>query len=300
MQRTFSEEFKFQMQHGGMHIRLIIVNLIVFLAITLVRGFGIMSGPNSGVEDVLASIFTLQTDFGSFIRAPWGLVTSIFAHFDFIHFLMNMLLLYFIGQMYQQFFSNRRMLHTYLVGGMVGGLIEVLIHLAFPNYQVGSLVVGASGSVIAIFMSLVFYRPNLEVRLFGIIPIKLIYIGLIYLVSDIIGITKNDGIAHFAHLGGILVGFLAVQKMHSSANIINISETMGQKWKAFWSNLFSGKKKAKMSTMRGGKKTDEQYNLDKKANQAKIDAILDKISKSGYDSLSKAEKDFLFSQSKNG
>jgi hypothetical protein len=173
----------------------------------------------------------------------------------------------------------------------------LLAHVIFPIFQAGQTsVVGASGAVMAIFTALAFYRPNLNVLLFGLLPVRIIILALIFILIDFISLGNNDGTAHFAHLGGVLTGILSIQRIHSSGNIINQTQM-------FWDKLlklFSREKRLKVK--KGGRtaqfKTDEEYNLSAKQRQEKIDLILDKISKSGYESLTKQEKDFLFQQSK--
>lgn len=293
--RTLTEELKFQFKHGGMHIRLIFVNALVFLFHVLLSFIGNGTHSSGIVETIQTWLFSLNTNIKEFIFAPWGLFTSIFSHFSFLHLLFNMIFLYFIGNMFRQFFSDRRLLHVYIWGGIFGGLFEIAAR-QFLDQSI--VVVGASGSVMALFIAMAFYKPNLQVQLFGIFPIKLYVIALIYLVSDFMQIMKNDGIAHFAHLGGAFLGFLSVQQLHSSSNFINWSETKTQQLKSWFAGLKSGRPKMKVE--KGGRvyKTDEQYNMESKEKQEKINKILDKISKSGYESLSKAEKEFLFSQSK--
>ncbi len=301
-ENTFVDEIKRQIKQGGMHIQLLFINLAVFVLIGLGMVFGNLSQTTQPIQDFLEATFTLNTNLGSFISRPWGLFTSIFAHFGFAHFLVNMLFLYFAGSLFLQFFTSRRLLHVYVIGGIVGGLFEILAHNLFPGMMGQSaVIVGASGSVMALFLALAFYRPNLEINLFGIFPVRLIIIAGIYLLYDLVSLGSKDGTAHFAHLGGAFIGFLSVQNIHSSNNIINKSEVMFQKISRFLSSLFQPKTTLKVKKG-GGRtiKTDEEYALEAKLKQKKIDAILDKISKSGYESLSKAEKEFLFSQSKNG
>jgi membrane associated rhomboid family serine protease len=300
-ERTFLDEMKHQLRHGGMHIRLIFINLVVFLVIGLGFVGEKLAGDQSGqVQKVFMDIFTLQSNFSGLIYKPWGLITSIFAHFGFIHFLVNMMVLYFAGRLFLQFFSSRRLLHLYIIGGIAGGLFEILAHELFPVFQGQAAIVGASGSNMAIMISIVAHRPKLQAGFFGI-QFPLFLIPGLYLLGDLMSLGSNDGIAHFAHLGGALLGFLSVVNLHTSSNIINMSESFGQKFMAFFNRLL--KPKQKMRVERGGVrmgKSDEQYNVEAKERQKKIDAILDKISKSGYESLTKAEKEFLFSQSKNG
>ncbi|MNV25521.1 Rhomboid family protein [compost metagenome] len=209
-----------------------------------------------------------------------------------------MLFLYFAGSLFRQFFSDRRMLHVYVVGGIFGGFCELIAH---QLSGMDAIVVGASGSIMALFIAIAFYRPNITINLFGIIPLKIYIIAILYLVGDLVQTLDSDGTAHFAHLGGALVGFLSIQNLHSSSNIINWTESIHQKVLAYFSGRKTDRKKrSKMKVQSGGSRTvksDEEYNMDAKVRQARIDKILDKISKSGYESLTKAEKDFLFSQS---
>jgi hypothetical protein len=206
--------------------------------------------------------------------------------------------------MFESLFDQKRLWYTYLIGGIAGGILEVLAHLIFPALQGEAVViVGASGSIMAIFSAIAFYRPNTIVNLFGIVPIRIIWLAGIFILTDLLSLGMNDGTAHFAHIGGVLIGMLSVQNIYSSSNLINRVQMLGDKIISFFKNLFSADKKLKVK--KGGTrteqfKTDEDYNVEAKTRQAKTDAILDKISKSGYDSLTKAEKEFLFNQSKNG
>jgi len=297
-ERTFVDELKYQYKSGGMHIRLIFINAIVFLGIGLTIMVENLTGTRGGpVAHFLTDVFTLQSDIKLFIYKPWGLITSIFSHFSLGHFLMNMIFLFFSGRMFLQFFTSRRLLHVYVIAGIIGGLFELLAHLVFKNVSDTAVVVGASGSIMGIFMAVAFYRPSLKVGFFGI-EIPFIIFPILFLASDLLSLGSGDSVAHFAHIGGALVGILSVQNIHSSTNIINMSEKFGQRFLTFFSGLF--RPKQKMRVQKGGRpvKTDEQYNMEAKERQKKTDVILDKISKSGYESLTKAEKEFLFSQSK--
>jgi membrane associated rhomboid family serine protease len=298
-QNSFIDEIKRSYQTGGMNTRLVFVNAIVFVGIGLLELLGRLFGDGGIVHFVLTSIFALKTELLGFVTHPWGIITSMFAHFRLWHFIMNMLFLYFAGQMFLQFFSSKRLLSTYVLGGIFGGLLEILIHLLFPHVgSGGAVIVGASGSIMAIFMALAFYKPQLEVRLFGILPIRLFILALLFLLSDLFAIGSNDGTAHFAHLGGALLGYLSVRNLNSSKNIVTMFSNFLDKFISFVKGLFGPKKMKVVKTdRRPGFKSDEQYALEKKENQEKIDAILDKISRAGYDSLTKHEKDFLFKQS---
>jgi hypothetical protein len=150
----------------------------------------------------------------------------------------------------------------------------------------------------AIFMALAFYRPNLNVMLFGVFPVRLIFLALFFLLSDLISLGMNDGVAHFAHLGGAIFGALSIRNLSSKNNIMERLQKWGDSLMKTIRSIFKkSPKQPKRSNVR--MKTDEEYNIEKKTKQEKIDQILDKISKSGYESLTRQEKDFLFNQSKN-
>ena len=274
--------------------RLIIANIAIFLLIIIVQAIGRISEVD--LYPIINIIFSLEASWQGILMMPWGLITSIFTHFDLYHILFNMIFLYFAGNMFEQSFSSKKLILVYIFGGIFGGLFEVISgSIFFPQNEVHS-VIGASGSVMAIFTALAFYNPNTKVLLFGLVPVRLFVLALFFLATDLIGVgEKGDNIAHFAHLGGAFFGFLSVQNINTSKNIIVQIERFEKKIK----NIF--KKQPKMYYTRSDQhKTDEQYNLDKRKKQQKTDLILDKISKSGYDSLTKEEKDFLFNQSKNG
>ena len=293
--RNLIQEIKFQLRSGTMTNRLIIVNVSVFLLILLVKKIFLLYNIDPRTSDEwIHHLLDLNSSLPAFIRAPWGLFTSIFTHEQFGHLLFNMLFLYFSGRFFEQYFSRKKLWLTYLFGGICGGILELLANNLFPALQGTNVVIlGASGSIMAIFTALAFYQPNLQVQLFGIFPIRIYFLALFFLFKDLINIGTDDQIAHFAHLGGALFGLLSIQKMHSSKNILTRLEVFFNRIKA----LFTAKKQPKNTRTRF--KTDEEFNVEKRQKQERMDEILDKISQSGYDSLTKAEKDFLFNQSKN-
>ncbi len=304
---TFSDQLKHLYYTGGMTVKLIFINLLVFLFIGFTSVVGtLMQGDSQFFIDVFNhKLFTLDTNLIGFLYKPWGIFTSIFAHFSFMHILFNMLMLYFTGRAFEQLFSEKKLLYTYILGGIIGGIFEIVAHSIFPVFETyQTVIVGASGSVMAIFMAIAFYRPNLEVNLFGVFPLKIIYLALAYLVMNLLSLAKPDGTAHFAHLGGAFIGYLSVKNMNNSKNIITRFQNFIESIVQFFKKLFTKKQPKftvqKGGSARGGFKTDEEFNYEAKQRQIQIDAILDKIAKSGYESLSKAEKEFLFKQSQNG
>jgi membrane associated rhomboid family serine protease len=302
-QSNFIAQLKQQFQTGGMHIRLIFINAFVFLFIGILNVIGRLISPElaTSIGGVLGDVFTLKATFFGFLSAPWGIITSIFAHFTFMHFLFNMIFLFFVGRLFEQFFSSKKLLVIYIFGGIAGGLLEIAAHELFPAIAVNaSVIVGASGSIMAIFIAVAVYKPQLEVKLFGVFGVKIIILAGLYFIYDLLSIGSNDGTAHFAHLGGAIFGYFAVQNINTPKNILIRLERLWNTGEAKLKGLFR-KKSPKLKVQYGGRnKSDEQFNSDKIARQQKINAILDKISKSGYESLTSKEKDMLFDESKNG
>ena len=303
--KNIFQDLKYRFQFGGMHVKLLFVNAIVFIFIGFLHVFTRLLG-NEEIQQstaiILHDIFALQADFLGLITKPWGLITSIFSHFEFMHFLFNMLFLFFAGQLYEQLFGGRKLLNIYILGGIAGGILEIVAHELFPalsNSQ--SIVVGASGSIMAIFIAAAMYRPNTKIMLFGILPIRIIVLAGIYFIYDLLSLGMPDGTAHFAHIGGGIIGVISVKTMDKPNNILTRFARFTDKIFAIFKRDFF-KKKNTLNVERGGRPlTDEEYIARKKENQAKTDAILDKISKSGYESLTSKEKEFLFKQSnKNG
>jgi len=297
-QRSIIDEVKHHYNNGGLFMKLIFINVIVFLVINLLGVIGRLSHAEILMDSIVLNIFTLQTDLTGFVSHFWGLFTSIFSHEGILHILFNMLMLYSFGRLFLSFFSQKRLLYTYILGGVFGGLFEIISTL-FPAV-LPHAVIGASGAVMAIVFAVASYRPQLELNLFGAFKVKLWIIAAILFLANFLNLgmenvaATGSGTAHFAHIGGAVLGFLSVQNLRSSSNIINMASRFGDWFKSLF------RKKPKLSVEKGDARrmTDEEYNQQKKQQQEQVDRILDKISKSGYESLSKKEKDFLFRQSK--
>ncbi len=279
-QRTIVDEIRFQLKNGKMTVRLIILNVFLFAFIRLV-GFieGLFFNTMWGLR-----LVNFPTSLYQFLTNPWTLISSIFAHVSLGHLFFNMLFLFFAGSMYEQIFGSKKLLITYFAGGIIGNLFELFACMILPDFFPPHFVLGASGAIMAIFTAIAVYRPQTPIYLFGIIGIPIYVLALFFLAKDLIGIGASDEIAHFAHLGGAFFGFLSVQKIHSNSNILN---QLNGLFKKNQNGNFVKKRRFK---------SDEVYNAEKRAKQERVDAILDKISKSGYESLNREEKDFLFNQ----
>lgn len=282
MKSNAFQTLKGQFTNGSMTLKLVLVNCVFFLVLQLILGISTLAHIESNTEYFIEQQFALNTHWLNALTHPWTLFTSIFIHLSFSHVLFNMVFLYFAGTYYEQLFGAKKLVITYILGGLTGSFFEILSAIVLPENS--SPVLGASGSIMAIFAVVAFYRPQTPVSLFGLISVPIYVFALFFIIKDIKGILSDDDIAHFAHIGGALFGFLATRNIMSSNNPVNLV-----------SNLFA--KNTVQKTQKRRPKTDEQYNAEKREKQMKIDAILDKISKSGYESLTKNEKDFLFNQS---
>jgi len=282
---------KLQFKTGGMVKKIILVNAVVFvllLALKIISTLFLIDG----LFDFTGSLLAMPGTFGELIYKPWTIVTALFTHFTLGHFFWNMLMFYFTSKLFIQFFGEKRLLTTYIFGGVFGGLIHIVAYLVFPYFTKTTAppIIGASGAIAALIGALVYYKPQLKIKLFFMLEIPFWVFGIIFIGGDLINLTKEDGIAHFAHIGGALFGVLSVVKAHSSTNFMNRLDQL-------FSFNFSFKRQPKMKVYRNSdanKMTDAQYNSNKANKQKQMDAILDKISARGYDSLTKKEKDFLF------
>ena len=242
--------------------------------------------------------FELPKDFFNFIQQPWSLVTYSFFHGSFWHLFWNMILLYFSGRIFLNLFGPRKFTNVYFLGVMVGGLTFLLSYNIFPALMgIQTALIGASAGVTAVLIFICAYIPNQEVRLF-FFNVKLWYIGAFFVLLDLvqIPISGNAG-GHLAHLGGALLGYVYARQLVKGNDI-------GEGFSKFLDglrNMFKRKeKKAPLRTVyrKSASSQKSKSDYDKEAKQRKIDSILDKIGKSGYESLSKAEKDFLFKAGK--
>lgn len=281
--------------------QLILINLIVFLVewiaeiLLSITGFLFKLDPMFK-EDCVArfmQFLACPASGSALLHRPWTIVTSLFFHLDFWHIFFNMLMLFVTGKIFLSYLSNRQMWITYFIGGICGNLLYIASFNYFPAFASvvdDSLALGASGSIMAIMAAITVYKPNHQLRLLLIGSVKLMWVTIIFLAIDLLSIPKENAGGHLAHLGGAIYGALSVLFYLKNINLF-------KKW------FHRKPKKKKYATATNFSYSyrpvsDEEINAKKAETQKKIDAILDKISKNGYDSLSKEEKDFLFFESK--
>ena len=292
-----STNFTYQFKTANIIIKLIVINVALFLVATL----GSWIFKTSAGE--LMKWFVLPVEPGSLIVQLWSLLTYSFLHFGFWHIFWNMLVLYWFGQYVLNLFTEKRFLTIYLLGAICGGLLFVLAYNVFPVLS-GTLayLIGASAAVRAIMIFIAAYTPNAEVRII-FFNVKLWQIGVFVVLSDLIQIpTSGNAGGLIAHLGGALFGYMYAIQLKKGNDI----GLWFEKIMDGFANMFTPKKKSPLKTVHRSKsytKPKQRTSSSKKKyvktpNQEQIDAILDKISKSGYDSLTKEEKDFLFKAGK--
>lgn len=263
--------------------KIIYSNFAVFIITYLVKAIAFLIKWD---DNPLFYFFGLPSELNSFVYKFWTLFTYGFLHAGIFHILFNMLLLYYLGNLFLDFFSKKQFL-TYFLGGIIaGGIIFLISYNFLPALKDKSAVlVGASAGVTAIVIGLATKLPNYTLHFRFIGAVKLWHIAAVLVLIDMVQISVNTG-GHLAHLGGALFGFSATKYFND-----------GKKITAIFTDIFTIKKQKPLKTVYKKNKTIKTVNKDE--HQEKIDAILDKISKSGYDTLTKEEKSFLFSVSKN-
>lgn len=234
--------------------------------------------------------FALSSNPTTVLTHPWSLVSYMFLHANLWHLLFNMLMLYVAGDLCCRYMGTRRFGWIYFLSGVIGGLFYLLCYNIFPVfYHSRSTLIGASAGVLGVFMAVATHAPNQQLYVwpFRRTPIKMKWLALIFLALDLLSISDSNSGGHFAHIGGAITGFLFVY----------LSKRYTPLKRAERKNIRASKHRNKMKAERKQKQrhvSDEQYNHDRHQDQQRVDAILDKISKNGYDSLTKEEKAFLF------
>lgn len=285
---------KYQFSRLSVAEKLIAINVAVFIVERLAT-FLLQLSSNSIVQ-----WFELPKDFFDFLLQPWSIITYSFFHVGFGHLFWNMLLIYFVGRIFLNLFDAKRFLNVYLLGVIMGGLFFILGYNIFPAFfNVNAYLIGASAGASAILIFICAYIPNQEVRLI-FFNVKLWYIGAFVVLMDLIQLPASGNAGgHLAHLGGALLGYWYARQLVNGTDIgAGFSRFLDAMVNLFKRSERKGPLKTVYNSKKGRSATSTKAQYDKQSNQKKIDAILDKISKSGYESLSKTEKDFLFQAGK--
>ena len=301
---SFIDEIKKAFKKSDMLMKLIYINLVVFIIVNIVLVFSFLLQVQGGTFSIVRW-FAVPSDFMSLIYKIWTPITYMFLHEDFWHILGNMLWLFFLGRIFITYLGEKKLLSIYLLGGLAGALLYVLSFNLFPAFSGAvrsSVALGASASVTAVVLSIALYKPDFMIRPFGLFQIPLRFVALFFIIYDMVSIRGGNAGGHIAHLGGAIVGIVFVIRYKSGADITKGFEQFLEKFFALFqpkSRMRVTQRKKKQTRPTAPKnETDKAYNARKNSEQQEVDRILDKIKLSGYDSLSKAEKEILFRQGK--
>jgi len=285
------DEIKESFRQGSVLTRLIYVNVGVFLIVRMIHVLFFLLNKDFS----LLGWLSLPADVHQLLLKPWTLITYMFLHFNFLHILFNVLWLYWMGKIFLFYFDGKKLLSVYLLGGLSGGLFFLAAYNLFPAFAgvvVFSQLLGASASVLAIIAAVATYAPNHTINLMFIGPVKMKHLALVSILLYVIGIASSNAGGNLAHLGGAAFGF-----------IFAIRYRKGHDLTLWLTNLIDSasrfsKPGQRIQVTYRGKNNDLEYNRQKNLKQEEINRVLDKISKSGYDSLTKEEKELLFKMGK--
>lgn len=287
----FYQDIKLKLSQLNSLQKIIVVNGVVFVLGSLLKLI------NGSFQQSTLSWFELPSELSDFILKPWTIISYAFVHYDFLHVLFNMLWLYVIGELFLNLFNPKLALNVYFLGAISGGLLFMVCYSLFPEvFNTGNRLVGASASVRALLIFLCAYLPSKEIRFFTF-NLKLWYFGLAIVVLDVIGLFGTNAGGNLAHIGGAALGYFYAVQLKKGHDIGTGFEQILD-WII---NQLKNTKKSPLKTVHKNKTKVGGYtkaDFDAFNHQKKIDVILDKISKSGYDSLTSEEKEFLFKAGK--
>jgi membrane associated rhomboid family serine protease len=293
MRDTIWNDFKTQvLRSGNMLNKLIAINAAVYLVFGLLYVSIALIGEDPSLYSLIENKFGMPASLSRLLFQPWGIITYQFMHAGLFHIFFNMLVFLMAGRIFREFLGDKKLLATYLMGGIAGAVIYVAAYNIFPLFhgQIEStILIGASASIIAVLAAAATLVPEYTVHLILIGPVKLVYVALAFFVISVLSLAGGNAGGEFAHVGGALYGFLYVRGLRSGYDFT------GWMVKGFDKIENIGKPKpavrARYVNERG------RQHMASGISQAEIDRILDKISKSGYDSLTTAEKEMLFKAS---
>lgn len=294
---SFITDLKNSFNRGNIYIQFIYINVGVFVVTSL---FGILWVLFNRDGAFILRYLELPAWTVQFIRQPWSLLTYMFMHAGILHLLFNMLWLYWFGQMFLALFSAKHFRGLYLLGGLSGGLLYMLAYNVFPYFSDSlyySYLLGASASVLAIVVATAVRAPEYRVNFMFIGTVRLKYVALFMVITDLLFMTSDNAGGHIAHLGGALAGWgfaFGLSRGYDVTAWINHALD----WVSGGVQFRKKTKKPKMEVHYGDKAKDYNYNARKKQQSEEIDRILDKLKKSGYNSLTSDEKKSLFDASK--
>ena len=300
---TIWKNIKANFKNGSSYTRLLYINIGVFLILQFFVVPDFLINGIKQLEKTQIYLFSkdylfLPSDINQLLMKPWTLLSYMFIHFDFFHILFNLIVLHFGSKLFLQYFTGKQLISTYILGGIFGGLIYILVFNIFPVFKsapyVGSVAIGASAAVLAIFIAIATYKPNYRVNLTFIGNTSIKNIAIFLVILDFLLISQDNAGGHIAHLGGAMFGYLYIILLKKGYDIsLNFYNIIG-----VFNFTKTRKPRKKSRKKRSSKGNDDLFRSKKSEKQKKINIVLEKISKSGYDSLTKEEKELLFKESK--
>lgn len=279
--------------------QLIVLNVLVFAVLVVVRAVLFVSSASAWYLPVV-KLLQLNSDVSVLAWRPWTVLTYAFVHEGFFHILFNLLNLYWFGQLVREYLGDRRLVSLYLLGALAGALVFLLSFNLLPVFQpaVGTPMIGASAAVTAIIVAAATLLPDYTFMLLLLGPVKIKWIAAVVVLISLAGINGGNPGGEIAHLGGALLGFVFIKQLQAGRDLGRPFQAIGD----WFGRLFSRRPSMSASTTRRPEPvtTATSGPAKKAANQPlqdEIDLILDKISRSGYESLSKEEKQKLFKAS---
>ncbi|MEL7005092.1 MAG: rhomboid family intramembrane serine protease [Bacteroidota bacterium] len=305
------EDFKNAFQRpNSAHYQLIIINVTVFVVLALLYVLLTVSGFPE-VFQFIYEQFSIPPTFAEFITRPWTIITYAFAHSlsGLFHILFNMLIFYWFARLILEYLGNEKVISLYVLGALAGSTAYLLMFNFVPFYidraPGVSGMVGASAAVYSVAVAAATLLPNYTFNLIFIGPVKIKYIAAFYVLGSLLGsVGSNDG-GNIAHLGGALIGYLYIVQLQKGNDLgrwvitfINFVKSFFVKQSNIKVSYKKGPAKKTKSPPRSQSRTRGRGKSSVTTSQDEIDAILDKISEKGYESLSKEEKQKLFNASK--
>ncbi len=266
---------------------LIAINIVVFLGLGILSLARVLSITGAPLSEYVVSWLQLPASVSGWLHRPWTIGTYMFTQQGLFHILFNMLWLFWLGIIFLDFLKKRQLTFVYLAGGLAGGVLYLLAFNLIPAFRADAfrtVMIGSSASVSAVVFATATLLPDYTIRLLLFGNVKLKYLALVFIALDILAIGGLNAGGSIAHIGGALFGYIYIKRLQN-----------GQDWSRI---LGRARRKRKLRVVRNDAPPSQEEPLV--PNQEVIDRILDKISQSGYDSLTKAEKEALFKASKQG
>lgn len=282
-------------------VQLILINVVIFLVL-LVTKVSLTMAQNPGYGFIMSQLL-IPGDINAFLHKPWTLFTYFFTHEEIFHILYNMLFLYWFGRLIDEYLGNRRLMGLYIMGGVAGGLLYLAMYNLVPYFQSQAdtaRMLGASAAAFSVAVGAATLLPNYTFHLLFFGPVRIKYIVFFFIILSVAQSAGLNAGGNLAHLGGALMGFAYVKLLQNGTDLGRPIYWLADGW----SNLLRPKPAVKVSYRQRSNANTQASTYVSSAGSAtsaastpdqdEVDTILDKISRSGYESLTREEKQKLF------